>query len=190
MTTMILAIDDDPEILSSLRRALSGIGCPVLTTEDADQAFAILGDQPIDLLISDIDMPAMNGLELVRRVRTLHPDVVRILLTGYGTYDAARRAINEGEVHRFLQKPFDPGELRRIVADGLARRQDLARQSRSGVQADRRRALHAQLEREHPGITALKRDPSGAYVVSETRAAWGAAALGASAPGGRRGPPG
>jgi two-component system, probable response regulator PhcQ len=176
---MILAIDDDPEILQSLRRALTGIGCPVLTTEDADQAFAILQDQPIDLLISDIDMPAMNGLELVRRVRTAHPDVVRILLTGHGTFDAARRAINEGEVHRFLQKPFDPGELRRIVADGLARRQELARQSRTGVTADRRRALHAQLESEHPGVTRLKRDPAGAYVVSDARAAWGGSALSA-----------
>jgi two-component system, probable response regulator PhcQ len=174
---MILAIDDDPEILSSLRRALTGIGCPVLTTEDADQVFAILQDQPIDLLISDIDMPAMNGLELIRRVRTLHPDVVRILLTGHGTYDAARRAINEGEVHRFLSKPFDPADLRRTVKDGLLRRQELARRSRSGVEADRRRALHAQLETEHPGITRLKRDPTGAYVVSEARAAWGNAAL-------------
>ncbi|HEY8145459.1 MAG TPA: response regulator [Kofleriaceae bacterium] len=174
---MILAIDDDPEILQSLRRALSGIGCPVLTTEDADQVFAILEDQPIDLLISDIDMPAMNGLELVRRVRTIHPDVVRILLTGHATFDAARRAINEGEVHRFLSKPFDPAELRSVVADGLARRQELARRSRSGVEADRRRALHAQLESEHPGITKLKRDPAGAYVISDARAAWGKTAL-------------
>ena len=174
---MILAIDDDPEILSSLRRALTGIGCPVLTTEDADQVFAILEDQPIDLLISDIDMPAMNGLELVRRVRTIHPDVVRVLLTGHGTYDAARRAINEGEVYRFLSKPFDPGELRKTVSDALARRQELARQSRVGVQADRRRSLHAQLELEHPGITKLKRDAAGAYLVSETRAAWGASTL-------------
>jgi DNA-binding NtrC family response regulator len=174
---MILAIDDDPELLSLLRRALSGIGCPVLTTEDADQVFAILEDQPIDLLISDIDMPAMSGLELVRRVRTIHPDVVRVLLTGHGTYDAARRAINEGEVHRFLSKPFDPGELRKIVSEALLRRQELARQSRVGVQADRRRALHAQLEAEHPGITKLKRDGSGAYLVSEARAAWGSASL-------------
>jgi two-component system, probable response regulator PhcQ len=174
---MILAIDDDPEILSALRRSLIGIGCPVLTTEDADQVFAILKDQPIDLIISDIDMPAMNGLELIRRVRTLHPDVVRILLTGHGTYDAARRAINEGEVHRFMSKPFDPGELRKTVADGLARRAELARQSRTGVQADRRRALHAQLESEHPGLTKLKRDATGAYLVSETRAAWGGTAL-------------
>jgi two-component system, probable response regulator PhcQ len=176
---MILAIDDDPEILQSLRRALTGIGCPVLTTEDPDQVFAILQDQPIDLLISDIDMPAMNGLELVRRVRTAHPDVVRILLTGQATFDAARRAINEGEVHRFMSKPFDPAELRRVVSDGLARRQELARQSRTGVAADRRRALHAQLESEHPGITKLKRDPTGSYVVSDARSAWGGTSLAA-----------
>ena len=175
---MILAIDDDPDILSSLRRALTGIGCPVLTTEDVDQVFAILDDQPIDLIISDIDMPAMNGLELIRRVRAAHPDVVRVMLTGQATFDAARRAINEGEVHRFLSKPFDIDELRRTVSDGLARRKELAQRSRTGIQADRRRALHAQLESEHPGITKLKRDATGTYVVSESRAAWGGSALG------------
>jgi two-component system probable response regulator PhcQ len=174
---MILAIDDDPEILSSLRRALSGIGCPVLTTDDPEQVFVILEDQPIDLLISDIDMPRMNGLELVRRVRTINPDVIRILLTGQTSFDIARRAINEGEVHRFLSKPFETGELRRIVGEARSRRQELARHSQSGVHADRRRALHAQLESEHPGITKLQRDASGAYVVSDSRAGWGESAL-------------
>ena len=152
-------------------------GYEVMLAENGHAAIDLIAKEPIDLLISDIDMPAMNGLELVRRVRTIHPDVVRVLLTGHGTYDAARRAINEGEVYRFLSKPFDPGELRKTVTDALARRQELARQSRVGVQADRRRSLQAQLELEHPGITKLKRDAAGAYLVSETRAAWGAATL-------------
>src|SRR5690606_7004110 len=131
-------------------------------------------------LISDIDMPAMDGLELVRQVRVLHPDVVRVLLTGHATYDAARRAINEGEVHRFLTKPFDPAELRRVVGEAMARRAELARRSRSAVDAERARALHAQLELEHPGITLLPRDPRGAYMVCPVRAGAAERALAAS----------
>jgi DNA-binding NtrC family response regulator len=174
---MILAIDDDPECLSALRRALSGIGYPVLTTEDADQVFAMLRDKPVDVLISDIDMPAMNGVELIRRVRAAHPDVVRVLLTGQGTFDSARRAINDGEVYRFLEKPFDVRNLRQVVLEAIARRRELAQNSLVGVQAERRSMLLAHLEKEHPGITVVQRDASGAYIVSGTRSARGDIAL-------------
>lgn len=174
---MILAIDDDPECLSALRRALSSIGYPVLTTEDADQVFAILRDKPVDLLISDIDMPAMNGVELIRRVRAAHPNVVRVLLTGKGTFDSARRAINDGEVYRFLEKPFDVKSLRRVVLEAIARRRELAQSTLVGVQAERRSMLLAHLEKEHPGITLAERNPSGAYIVSDTRSARGELAL-------------
>jgi YesN/AraC family two-component response regulator len=184
---MILAIDDDPELLAGLRRALSSSGIPIFTTEDADQAFAILASQPVDVVISDIDMPAMNGLELVRRIRIQYPDVVRILLTGFGTFDAARRAINEGEVHRFLSKPFDPGELKRILAEAIDRRTELARSTQAALQGERRRALLQQLEHEHPGISRMVRDPNGRYLVSGSRASAAERALGILAAAAYRG---
>jgi DNA-binding NtrC family response regulator len=174
---MILAIDDDPEILIALRRALGSTGVPIHTTEDPEELFRILDERPVDVLLSDIDMPAMNGLEVVRRVRNSHPDVIRILLTGFGTFDAAQKAINEGEVHRFLCKPFDPRELRRIIGDAMARRQDLARMTRAGRDAERRRAVLMHLEAEHPGITKLTHDAGGVYVVNGSRAAWAERAL-------------
>jgi DNA-binding NtrC family response regulator len=174
---MILAIDDDLEILDALRRALASTGVPVLTTDDPEQVFALLASHPVELIISDIDMPAMNGLDLVRRVRAEHPAVVRVLLSGCGTFDVARRAINEGEVHRFLSKPFEPAELKRVVLEALARHDDLARISQSGVAAERRRALLQQLENEHPGITQLVRDADGVYLVNGSRAAWAQRAL-------------
>lgn len=169
--SVILAIDDDPEILTALRRALTSTGHQILLTDDPDQVFEVLAQRPVDLLISDIDMPTMSGIEVVKRVRARHPDVVRMLLTGQTSFDVAQKAINQGEVHRYLCKPFDPVELRGIVAEGLARRADLARQSRAGLSAQRRQALSEQLEHEHPGITTLVRDPDGCYVVSGTRAA-------------------
>ena len=180
---MILAIDDDLEILAALRRSLASTGITVFTTDDPDQALAILDEHSIGLLICDIDMPRMNGLDLVRRARAAHPDVVRVLLSGCATFEAARRAINEGEVHRFLSKPFEPPELRRVALEALARHDELARLSQTGVMADRRRALLQQLESEHPGITRLVRDADGVYVVNGSRAAWAERALSSSSPG-------
>ncbi len=168
--TAILAVDDDPDILNALRRALAPLGVPLILTEDPTEVLAILDDQPIALLISDIDMPQMTGLELMSQVRQAHPNVVRMLLTGRTTFDSAMYAINHGEVHRYLNKPFEPSELRKLVQEALARSADLARTSRAGLLAEKQRQLREQLEAEHPGLTKLVRDAEGAYLVSTSRA--------------------
>jgi DNA-binding NtrC family response regulator len=165
----ILAVDDDPDILTALRRALAPLGVPIILTEDPTEVLAILSEQPIALLISDIDMPQMTGLELMAQVRLSHPEVVRMLLTGRATFDSAVTAINQGEVHRYLSKPFEPAELRKLVQEAMARSADLARASRAGLQAERKQQLFEQLEAEHPGLTKFARDAEGAYLVSATR---------------------
>ena len=169
--TAILAVDDDPDILTALRRALTPLGIPLILTEDPTEVLGILHEQAISLLISDIDMPQMTGLELMAQVRLEHPDVVRMLLTGRTSFDSAITAINQGEVHRYLNKPFEPAELRKLVQEALARSADLARDSRAGIHAERKRKLLEQLEAEHPGLTKFVRDPEGAYLVSASRAA-------------------
>jgi DNA-binding NtrC family response regulator len=168
--TAILAVDDDPDILTALRRALTPLGVQLILTEDPTEVLDILAEQPISLLISDIDMPQMTGLELMTQVRQAHPNVVRMLLTGRTSFDSAMSAINQGEVHRYLNKPFEPSELRKLVREALARSADLARTSRAGLQAARQRQLLEQLEAEHPGMTKLVRDSEGAYLVSASRA--------------------
>jgi DNA-binding NtrC family response regulator len=168
--TAILAVDDDPDILTALRRALAPLGATVILTEDPTEVLAILGEQPIALLISDIDMPQMTGLELMSQVRLAFPNVVRMLLTGRTSFDSAIEAINHGEVHRYLNKPFEPAELRKLVQEALVRSADLARDSRAGLHAEKKRQLIEQLEAEHPGLTKFVRDPEGSYMVSTSRA--------------------
>lgn len=177
---MILAIDDDLDVLRSIDRCLSHSGYRVVTTDDAADAFSILARDPIRVLISDIDMPAMNGLELIRRTRHLHPHIARILLSGFGTFDAAQRAINEGEVHRFLCKPFDPAELAHVVGDALERTELLSRARDIAEKTNRRRQLLDDLENEHPGITPVDRAPDGAYLLDNGRVLIGKALLGVS----------
>jgi DNA-binding NtrC family response regulator len=165
----VLLVDDEPAIVAALRRTLRGRGYRILGATSPLAALELMAGEKIDLIISDIDMPGMSGLDLVSRVRREHPDVVRMLLTGRGTLDAALRAINDGEVHRFLTKPWDDDELRDIVAQAIARLEELRRSQAAERGAARRRAMIADLEREQPGIAKVERDGDGIYVVDEKR---------------------
>lgn len=168
-TYSVLLVDDEPAIVAALRRTLRGRGYRIFGVTDPLEAIDLLTREEVDLLVSDIDMPQMSGLDLVSRVRRDHPQVVRILLTGRGTLTSALRAINDGEVHRFLTKPWDDDELREVVAQALVRLEELRRQQSADQQAARRRALIADLEREQPGISSVTRDVDGVYVIDERR---------------------
>src|SRR5262249_56925496 len=124
------------------------------------QALRLLDRERIDLVVSDLDMPTMSGLDLINRIRISFPHVVRILLTGRGTLDAALRAINDGEVHRFLTKPWDEEELRTTIAQALERLEEIRRVQVADRAAARRRMLLADLEHEHPGLAVVEKDPN------------------------------
>jgi CheY-like chemotaxis protein len=164
----LLLVDDEPEILASLRRSLRGEGYELVTTTSPREALEVLAKGGIDLLLSDIDMPEMDGLELIARARRLQPHVARLLLTGDASLRSAVAAINEGEVHRYLLKPWDRKELCATIAQALARLDEL----RSVAIADRRamvrEKLRLELEHEHPGITSVTLE-NGAYVLDSPR---------------------
>ena len=160
----VLLVDDEPAILAALRRSLRGESYRILTSNDPREAISILEREPVDLMVSDIDMPGMSGVELVGHARRAFPEVVRILLTGRGSLESALRAINDGEVYRYLTKPWDESELRETIAQALQRLHELRRAAAADRAAARRNLLYAELEREHPGIT--RKPPRGeAYVV-------------------------
>ena len=162
----VLVVDDEPEILASLRRTLRKESFELLTTTSPIEALQLLAERRVDLLIADIDMPELNGLELVARVRRDHPEVIRMLLTGDASLDSALSAINDGEVHRYLTKPWDKGHLRATIREALERLEEL--RPAGGNTRARHAAVIAALERDHPGIAEARRE-NGAYVVDETR---------------------
>jgi len=118
----ILLVDDEERILRSLGMLLR-LQYQVFTTTDGNEALQILKREKIHLIISDQRMPIMNGSELLRQAREMAPDTVRILLTGYADADAAVASVNEGEIFRYINKPWGPKELRDTIADavGIAR---------------------------------------------------------------------
>jgi two-component system, probable response regulator PhcQ len=164
----ILVVDDEPEVVETLKRNLRNEPFAVVGTTSPKEAIALIDRGGIDLVIADIDMPEMNGLSLVARIQRSHPEVIRILLTGDASLDSAMAAINESEVHKYLTKPWDTGELREIVTSALQRVEELRRSGQAARDVAARDALLLDLEREYPGIRRTTRE-DGAYVIDAQR---------------------
>lgn len=118
----VLCVDDEPHILSALRRCLRPEGWQVLDAAGGAQALELLTHEPVDLVISDMRMPGMDGAQLLEQVHARWPQTVRLLLTGHADTDAAVAAINRGRIFRYLSKPWDEQELRAAVGQGLKMR--------------------------------------------------------------------
>jgi response regulator RpfG family c-di-GMP phosphodiesterase len=108
----ILIVDDEPGVLNALKRTLHQEPYRVLTTTDPMEAFHLLATQPVQMVISDQRMPEMTGTELLLQVKLLYPDVVRVILTGYTDEEAIMAAINDGQVYKFLFKPWNSEALK------------------------------------------------------------------------------
>ncbi|MDT8999537.1 response regulator [Paucibacter sp. APW11] len=117
----ILLVDDEPSILSALRRQLRKPDLRILTAEGGAAGLALLETEPVDLVISDMRMPEMDGVQFLEQVRQRWPKVVRILLTGYADISSTIGAINRGEIHRYISKPWDDHDIQLCVSDGLKR---------------------------------------------------------------------
>lgn len=166
LTHTLLIVDDEPDVVDALRRTLRHPSWRVIGETSPQAALERLATEPVDLVISDIDMPGMNGVELVARIRRSHPDVVRMLLTGGASLGSALRAINDGEVHRYLLKPWDRAELRETVRAALARLVELRRSAAADGRAAVRAKLLDALEAEVPGLTHVERTGE-VYVLDE-----------------------
>ncbi len=111
----ILIVDDEENILKALRRLLRREPYRVISTTDPVEALDIARKEEPSVIISDQKMPRMNGAELLSQVKVASPDTVRIMLTGYADMQAALSAINEGQVFRFISKPWNDDELREVL---------------------------------------------------------------------------
>ena len=112
----LLVIDDEERVLSALKSLFRG-RYHVFTTTDGYKALDFMRKYQVHVIISDQRMPVMPGVELLRQSREVSPKSVRILLTGYSDLAAIVGSINDGEVYRFISKPWDKTDLQTIVAE-------------------------------------------------------------------------
>jgi response regulator RpfG family c-di-GMP phosphodiesterase len=146
----VLAVDDEPNILSALRRLLRSTGWRLLTAANAAEALALLAAEPVDAVLSDMRMPGMDGVQLLERVSLGWPQTARLLLTGQADLGSTIDAINRGRLHRFISKPWHDDELL-LTLRQVAETQQLeackqALERLTQVQNDELKALNASLE--------------------------------------------
>ncbi len=115
----ILLVDDEINILRSLHRLLRPEGYRILTAESGAAALSLMSSEPVDLVISDMRMPEMDGAIFLAKVRQEWPDTIRLLLTGHADMAQTVAAINQGEIYRFIAKPWNDQELQLIVRQAL-----------------------------------------------------------------------
>ena len=111
----LLLVDDEERILRSLAMLFRG-QYELRTTTDAHEALRIVERETVHVIVSDQKMPIMRGADLLRQIKEKSPSTMRLLLTGYSELDAVVASVNEGEIFRFINKPWDAQELRATVA--------------------------------------------------------------------------
>jgi diguanylate cyclase (GGDEF)-like protein/PAS domain S-box-containing protein len=169
----LLLVDDEPNILSALKRLLRRDNYKILTATSGKDGLELLGQNKIDVIISDQRMPGMTGVEFLRAVKTLHPETVRIVLSGFTELQSVTDAVNEGAIYKFLTKPWDDTQLRDHIEQAFRHKemsdenQRLNQQVRSANQelAKANRQLEEVLKQKQQQIT---RDEITLDIVHET----------------------
>ena len=115
----VLCVDDQPEIIDLLERHLRGSYNCVFATSGAEALNIIDDEGPFAAVIADYSMPNMDGITLLAEIRKRAPDIIPIMLTAYADIDVAVAALHQGNIFRFLRKPWESDELKRAIADAI-----------------------------------------------------------------------
>lgn len=118
----ILVVDDEPAIRMALRKFLKSQSYEVSIAADCDEAFKVLEQDMVDVALVDLVMPKMDGIELIQKMKRIQPDIIPIVITGFGTITSAVQAMKAGAFH-YLTKPFDLDDVASIISTALEHRE-------------------------------------------------------------------
>jgi YesN/AraC family two-component response regulator len=107
----LLVVDDQKMILSALKRLLRGMDVECFFALTGREALSIIENNEIHVILSDLNMPVMNGIELLKRVKEMQPEIIRLILSGNPESQTVLKAINDGNILRCILKPWDNIEL-------------------------------------------------------------------------------
>ena len=124
MTKRILFVDDERQILRALKRLFIDSDYETVFMDNGEDALAYLEDNPVELIISDIRMPSMNGFDLLKKVKEMHPLTLRVALSGYTDSKKIYKALEENIAKMYMFKPWDNKELLNII-DQMLELEDL-----------------------------------------------------------------
>lgn len=113
----VLVVDDEPNVCNALQRLLQNRHLKVIMADSGETALSLIANNEIDVIVSDIQMPGIDGTELLSKVES--PNTRRVVLTGFADTDRAIAAINQGAVNRYLTKPWNNTELRSVIDEEI-----------------------------------------------------------------------
>jgi FixJ family two-component response regulator len=123
----VLFVDDEDFILKTIRKYLSNESFGLLFATSGEDALEILNHTAVSVVVSDFRMPGMTGSELLRIVSDRWPETTRIILSGYADISSVISAINEGDIYKFINKPWQGDELREVIHSAITRYHEQAR---------------------------------------------------------------
>ncbi len=169
----LLLVDDEPNVLSALRRVFAMEPYDVEIFTQPAEALAAAKLRGFDVVISDYRMPEVDGVAFLTILRSMQPDTIRLVLSGYTDLDGLLKAINEAEIYRYITKPWNEYDLRATVAQALVHRETLLENRRLAEQVraqqqqiDQQQEELLRLEKLNPGITHVERDPDGSIIIN------------------------
>ena len=115
----VLFVDDEANILTALKRLFRPLGYQILTAPGGREGLVLMEQQSVDLVISDMRMPEMDGAAFLEQVAARWPDTVRILLTGYTDLSSTIKAVNAGQIYRYISKPWEDNDITLTVKHAL-----------------------------------------------------------------------
>jgi len=163
----VLLVDDEDPIRKAIRRVLKYEPYNVLEAGRPAEALEIVKKEDVHLILSDHLMPDMLGMDLLRSVRLVKPDIIRIILTGHAELSMAMQAINEGAIYRFLTKPWENNDLLVSIRLGLRQYETDAENRRLIALVRKHHEILMELERKSPGATGMKRTEDGRFLLDD-----------------------
>jgi len=159
----VLVVDDEKGIRDGSKRIISRMGCNALTAENGEAGLDILEQSDVSIVLLDLKMPGIGGMEVLRRIRAKGLDILVIVITGFATIETAIEAMKQG-AYDFIPKPFEPDQLRIVV--NRAREKIWLKQEAVKLESERRRTL-ADLGTEKSRIhTIIDSLPNGIVVTN------------------------
>src|SRR5262249_38468549 len=120
-TLRLLVVDDEPDMLDFLERVFRH-DYEVVRAQSAEEALSVLERGSVDILLTDQKMPRMTGIQLLERIREHHPNLVRVLISGYTEVPDIQRAVERCQIHQYVVKPVDSERLKAAVREACERR--------------------------------------------------------------------
>lgn len=162
----ILIVDDEEKILKAIQRSLRNEKYDIFTAIGGEEGLKLLEMRDFDLVMSDQNMPGMDGVAFLQKVKAEQPRTLTIMLTGESDIQVAMHAINEAGVYKFIMKPWDDSDLKVTIRRALESLDLTKERDNLRERVKSRDTLLRNLENEHPGITQVDKDEEG-YLILE-----------------------